>query len=155
MLEFFDRQPVLIGKAGRLNVPPDDEITQRLAMLVEGECEGADISAVASKFGYSRQRYYQLRDLFSATGAAALKRRKTGPKHNYRRTDEVIRQVIRQLFLDRSASPEVVAQKLRQLGLPLSIRSVQRVISEYGLQKKTPQRKPQSPQRADPHASDA
>jgi len=62
---------------------------------------------------------------------------KRGPKTHYRRTAEVVRQVIRHRFLDADASPEVIAQKLCQSGWEISIRSVQRVIEEYGLQKKT------------------
>jgi hypothetical protein len=46
-------------------------------------------------------------------------------------------QVIRHRFLDPQASPDVIAQKLRQTGFEISTRSVERVISEYGLQKKT------------------
>jgi hypothetical protein len=45
--------------------------------------------------------------------------------------------VIRHRFLDPQISPEVIAQKLVQCGYPISTRSVERVISEYGLQKKT------------------
>jgi transposase len=138
MIEFHDSRPVLVGKAGQLPVAEDDEITRKLAMLFEGECEGDDVVAVARKFGYSRQRYYQLRQRFAVGGALALHRLKTGPKRNYRRTQEAVRQIIRHLFLDRAATPEIVAQKLRQLGLSISVRSVQRVVREYGLQKKTP-----------------
>ena len=54
-----------------------------------------------------------------------------------RRTGELVRQVIRHRFLDPDATAEVIAQKLRQSGLPISNRSVERVIAEYGLQKKT------------------
>jgi hypothetical protein len=60
-----------------------------------------------------------------------------GPKSNYRRTKEVVCQVIRHRFLDPEASPEVIAQKLRQTGLQISVRSVERIIEQYGLQKKT------------------
>jgi hypothetical protein len=49
----------------------------------------------------------------------------------------VVRQVIRHRFLDPDASEEVIAQKLRQSGWEISIRSVQRVVEEFGLQKKT------------------
>ena len=45
--------------------------------------------------------------------------------------------MIRHRFLDPDASAEVVAQKLCQSGWEISIRSVQRVIEEFGLQKKT------------------
>jgi hypothetical protein len=48
-----------------------------------------------------------------------------------------VRQVIRHRFLDPEASTEVIAQKLCQTGFVISIRSVARVIAEYGLQKKT------------------
>jgi hypothetical protein len=49
----------------------------------------------------------------------------------------LVRQVIRHRFLDPEASPEVIAQKLRQTGFTISTRSVERVIAEYAIQKKT------------------
>jgi hypothetical protein len=55
---------------------------------------------------------------------------------NYRRTDEVVRQVIRHRFLDPEISPEVIAQKLGQTGYSISTRSVERTIADFGLQKK-------------------
>jgi hypothetical protein len=106
-------------------------------MLIEGECEGLGPLQAAAKFGFSKQRYFQLRTAFAEHGAAALQSLKRGPKTHYRRTAEVVRQVIRHRFLDSEASPEVIAQKLCQSGWEISIRSVQRVIEEYGLQKKT------------------
>ena len=112
-------------------------------MLIEGECEGLGPTQAAKKFSFSKQRYFQLRTAFIQQGALALLSHKRGPKRNYRRTDEVIRQVIRHRFLDPQASPEVIAQKLRQCGLSISTRSVERVIEQFGLQKKTPSLSPQ------------
>lgn len=132
----YQRQ-ALVGKGGSLPVHQDDEITRKLAMLIEGECEGLGPLRAAEKFGFSKQRYFQLRKAFQRQGAPSLLSRPRGPKTNYRRTGEVVRQVIRHRFLDPDASPEVIGQKLRQLGLPISTRSVERVIAEYGLQKKT------------------
>lgn len=138
MITLNDLQPPqLTGPAGALLVPDDDEITLKLAMLFEGQCEGAGPTQAARKFGYSKARYFQLLHLYEQRGARALQSQPTGPKGNYRRTDEVVRQVIRHRFLDPEASPEVIAQKLHQTQHPLSIRSVQRVIADYGLQKKT------------------
>jgi len=74
----------------------------------------------------------------SGARGSRASRAKRGPKGKSRRTGAVERQVIRHRFLDPEASPEVIAQKLRQSGHSLSVRSVQRVIAEYGLQKKTP-----------------
>ena len=84
-------------------------------MLIEGECEGLGPIQAARKFGYSKQRYFQLRKKLQEQGTAALQNRITGPKSNYRRTGEVVRQVIRHRFLDPDADPKVIAQKLRQV----------------------------------------
>jgi hypothetical protein len=113
-------------------------------MLIAGQCLGLGPVAAAQAFGYSKQRYFQLRDSFAANGATALVNRKTGPNSNYRRTDEVVRQAVRHRFLDPEASPDVIAQRLRQTGSPISSRSVQRIIEQFGLQKKTPPLQAQS-----------
>ena len=138
MIEIHEGKASLLGPKGSLPVREDDEITFKLAMLYEGQCEGLGPLKAAQKYGFTRQRYYQILDQFTEQGAAGLKGLKPGPKRNYRRTDEVVRQVIRYRFLDPQMSLEVIAQKLNQNGYPIAIRSVERVISEYGLQKKTP-----------------
>jgi hypothetical protein len=136
---WFDLQNhSLVGTAGSLAVLEDDEITRKLTMLIEGECEGLGPKQAAQKFHFSKQRYFQLRRAFAQQGAPGLLSQKRGPKTAYRRTDEVVRQVIRHRFLDPEASAEVIAQKLRQCTLPISTRSVERVIEQFGLQKKTP-----------------
>jgi len=137
MAQFDPKNHALVGTGGVLNVREDDEITHKLLMLIEGECEASGPIHAAAKFGFSKQRYFQLRTAFAEQGAQALQSHKRGPKTNYRRTAEVVRQVIRHRFLDPDATPEVIAQKLCQSGWEISIRSVQRVIEEYGLQKKT------------------
>jgi transposase len=137
MVKVDDDLLFLSGPKGSLPIREDDEITLKLAMLIEGQCEGLGPTQAAQKFGYSRQRYYQILEQFMGKGAEGLKSAKTGPKRNYRRTDEVVRQIIRYRFLDPGMSAEVIAQKLNQNGHLIAIRSVERVISEYGLQKKT------------------
>jgi transposase len=127
----------IVGPAGELIVPAADEITPRLLMLMEGECEGLGAAQAARKYGLTRQRYYQLLNSFNDRGAVALLPRKSGPKSNYVRTEEVERQVIRHRFLDPDASVDIIAQKLRQAGFSISTRSVERVVEKYGLQKKT------------------
>jgi hypothetical protein len=136
MLKIENDTPILVGKKGTIKLNVDDEITRKLFMLYEGECEGIGPSRSSEKYGYTRQRYYQLLQQYVENGAIALKSKKTGPKNNYRRTDEAVRQVIRHKFLDPDASPEVIAQKITQCGNPISERSVERVVSDYGLQKK-------------------
>lgn len=127
----------LTGPKGSLMVRDDDEITLKLAMIFEAECEGLGARKAAEKFGYTRQRYYQILQQFNQYGAEALKSRKRGPQGNYRRTDELVRQVIRYRFLDPQMSPEVIAQRLVQSGYQIAVRSVERVIADFGLQKKS------------------
>jgi transposase len=136
MLECSDASARLVGPAGSIRLPADDEITRKLAMLVEGQCEGLGPTQAARKFGYTKQRYFQLLRQFEAHGARALQNHPRGPKPKPRRTEELVRQVIRHRFLDPEASAAVIAQKLRQAHYPISIRSVKRVIEAFGLQKK-------------------
>ena len=126
-----------MGPSGSILLPDEDEITRKLAMLFEGQCEGLGPTRAAQKFGYSKQRYFQLLEQLQLGGALALQSKARGPKTNYRRTEEMVRQIIRHRFLDPEASAEVIAQKLRQADHLISIRSVERVISDFGLQKKT------------------
>jgi len=125
------------GPGGNLSVPEADEISLRLAMLIAGECDGLGATQAAQQFQFSRQRYYQLRHLFHEHGAAGLALETPGPKTDYRRTEHIVRLVIRHRFLDPDASAAVIAQKMRQSGNAISRRSVERIIADYGLQKKT------------------
>ncbi len=114
----------LVGDHGSLAVAENDELVRKLAMLIEGECEGLGPT------------HFQLIGCYREDGSAGLVSKPRGPKRNYRRTDEVMRQVIRYRFLDPQSTPDVIAQKLRQTGFTISTRSVERVIADYGLQKK-------------------
>jgi hypothetical protein len=125
------------GPHGSLPWSKEDEVAKKLAMLIEGECEGLGPTRAAEKYGYTKQRYFQLRAAYQQHGSPALASQIRGPKRNFRRSDELVRQVIRHRFLDPNASAEVIAQKLRQTGFTISTRSVERVIADFGLQKKT------------------
>src|SRR5439155_15358816 len=108
MLQLDPQQALLSGPAGSLPVAADDEVTCKLAMLIAGECLGLGPVEAAKAFGYSKQRYFQLRDAFSQHGASALVNQKPGPTRPYRRTDEAVRQVVRHRFLDPEASADVI-----------------------------------------------
>lgn len=149
MLRFDQNKLEFVGPAGSLQVGQGDEIARRMAMLVEGECMGLGGAKAAAKYGYCKQRYSQLLAAFRLRGTDGLRSGRRGPKRNYRRTDELVRQVIRHRFLHPDASVEIIAQKLQQTGFVISIRSVRRVIDDYGLQKKT-LRLPAPGCRADP-----
>jgi hypothetical protein len=147
MVQWNDKDSLLQGLRGSLAVRADDEVVRKLLMLIEGDCEGLGPLQAAKKYGYTKQRYFQIRAAFLERGSAALISGKRGPKTNYRRTSELVRQVIRHRFLDPDASPAVISQKLRQTGLLISKRSVERTIADFGLQKKTLQLPPPSRRR--------
>jgi len=122
----------LTGPGGTLPVPPDDRVTLKLAMLYEGQCAGLGASAAAAKFGYTRQGYYKVLHQFRDLGATAFFNR-PGPKSNYRRSEEVVRAVIRHRFQHPGSPTSEVVSLLQAAGLRVSKRSVERIISDYGL----------------------
>ena len=100
MIEMDNDKVYLVEPKGSISLADDDLIAIRLGMLYEGECEGNGRTKTAKKFGYTRQRYHQLLKKFKNEGAEGLKKQKRGPKSNYKRTDKVVREVIRYKFLD-------------------------------------------------------
>ena len=98
------KQLSFTGPGGSLLVPNDDEVCRRLAMLIEGECEGLGPGKAAQKYDFTRQRYYQILHDFYQDGTRGLQLERPGPKSDYRRTDQVVRLVIRCRFLDPDAS---------------------------------------------------
>lgn len=138
MFKYDASKSMLIGPHGSLAIAPDDQASLKLIMLLQGECTEIGPGQAAKDFHYSKSRYYQIRDAFAQKGLEGLINHKTGPKGNYRRTSEVTKLVVRTRFLDPEASIEVIASKLCQDGHTIATRSVERIINEYGLQKKTP-----------------
>mgnify|MGYP006303915727 FL=1 len=131
-----ENQLEVSGEGGTFTVHKDDEAAWKLMMLIEAECSEETHAEVVSRYGYSTQRFYQLRKAYREEGTDALRSQKTGPKTNYRRGGEVMRQIVRYRFLNPEVSAEVVGKKLRQKGFQVSDRSVYRVFEEFGLQKK-------------------
>jgi len=72
MTQFNVAKMRFVGTGGSLKVPDEDEISLKLAMLIEGECGHGGPKAAAKKYGYSRQRYFQLRSAFFDKGADML-----------------------------------------------------------------------------------
>lgn len=119
-----------------LNADSSDKAIQKMLMLIEG-VYGLGVQHSIKKYEFTEQRYYQLLKQFKLEGSAALSDKKRGPKNNSSRSERVIQQIIRHRFLDPEASAGVITQKLKQTGISISQRSVERTIQEYGLQKKT------------------
>lgn len=116
-------------------VDDQDSLAMKLAMLIEGHCT-IGVKAAINKYGYTEQRYYQLLKDYQQGGSQALIDKKPGSDKQPVRTEDTVNQIIRLRFLDPFASAGVISQKLSQIGYKVSKRSVERTITEYGLQKK-------------------
>lgn len=125
------------GTNGSLSIQKNDKVARKLFMIVEGECMGVADYKAAKKYGYSRQHYYVILNSFKKRGTQGFIDLRPGPKKYHVRTEEVVNQIIRHRYLDPDASAAVIAQKMCQSGYKVSQRSVERTITEYGLQKKT------------------
>jgi len=136
-MDFDVEKKRFFGSGGTLSVLENDDVAYKFAMLIKGECEGLGPKEAAKMFNYSRQRYFQLRNAFKKEGIMGLVNKPKGPQRNYRCTEEVVCQTIRHRFLDPDVSAEVIAQKMKQLGFKISVRSVERILNKFGLQKKT------------------
>lgn len=112
-----------------------DSLCKKLAMLIEGHCT-IGVQSALQKYGYTEQRYYQLLRKYEQGGSQALLDKKPGSDKQPVRTRDTLNQIIRLRFLDPFASADIIAQKLNQIGHKVSKRSVERTITEYGLQKK-------------------
>jgi transposase len=112
-----------------------DSLGKKLSMLIEGHCT-IGVKEAIKKYGYTEQRYYQLLKQYHQGGSVALTDKKRGSDKQPVRTREAVNQTIRLRFLDPLASVGVIAQKLKQIGYNVSKRSVERTITDYGLQKK-------------------
>jgi len=75
MLQINKQNIVLVGPSGSITVPKEDEITSKIAMLYEGQCESLGPTRAARKYGFSKQRYFQLLHLYSQHGALSLQNR--------------------------------------------------------------------------------
>jgi transposase len=116
-------------------IDPKDSLAMKLSMLIEGHCT-IGVHEAIKKYGYTEQRYYQLLAKYREGGARALTDKKPGSDKQPVRTKDIVNQIIRLRFLDPFSSADVIAQKLNQIGHKVSKRSVERTITEYGLQKK-------------------
>ena len=107
MLRLDSHQGQLLGPEGALPLSAHDEVSRKLAMLIAGECLGLGPTEAARAFGYTKQRYFQLRTAFARQGASALVDNTPGPGRHYRCTEEAVRQAIRHRFLDPDGYPAV------------------------------------------------
>jgi transposase len=121
------------GPGGVLPIRPEDEAALDLVMLIDGETSGRELDEVLRQFGRSRSTYYEKLRRYREQGLEGLLSRPPGPRAPWRRPLEVIRFIVttRLRHPDRTAAE--IAEDLSRLGHPVSMRSVERTLTQFGL----------------------
>jgi transposase len=133
------------GPGGVLSVPDKDEVAIDLVMLIEGETSGRALDDVLAQYGRSRSTYYEKLRRFREGGVEALLARPSGPRSAWRRPLEVVRYIVttRLRFPERGAP--AIAEDLARLGHSVSVRSVERTLTQFGLTRRAHPRAERDP----------
>ena len=130
--------PEIKGPGGVLPLRPQDEAAVDLAMLIEGETSGRPLDEILARWGRSRSTYYEKLRRFRESGVEGLLARPPGPRSAWRRPLEVVRFIVTTRLRHRDRSAPEIAEHLARLGHRVSIRSVERTLSQFGLTRPAP-----------------
>jgi transposase len=111
----------------------DDEASVDLLMLIDGETSGRPLDEVLTEFGRSRSTYYEKLRRFREQGVEGLLERPSGPRSSWRRPLEVVRFIVRSRLNKPSRGAALIAEDLLRHGHLVSVRSVERTLSQFGL----------------------
>jgi transposase len=137
------------GPGGALRVRPEDAAAVDLAMLIEGETSGRPLDEILVAYGRSRTTYYEKLRRFREQGLEGLLSRPPGPRSPWRRPVEILRFVVTTRLRRPEQSAADIAAELERLGHRISVRSVERTLSQFGLTRHSP-RAEQPPPEAQP-----
>jgi transposase len=116
-----------------LPLPPTDEAALDLVMLIEGETSGRALEDVLAQYGRSRSTYYEKLRRFRESGVEGLLARPPGPRSAWRRPLEVVRYIVTARLRDPELGAATIAEDLARQGHSVSVRSVERTLSQFGL----------------------
>jgi transposase len=102
-------------------------------MLIAGETSGRPLEEVLAEFQRSRSTYFEKLRRFREQGLAGLELRPTGPQKPWRRSMSVVAQIVACRLRDPSRTAESIALELAHSHVSVSVRSVERTLSEFGL----------------------
>jgi transposase len=102
-------------------------------MLIEGETSGRPLDDVLREHGRSRSTYYEKLRRFREGGVEALLSRPPGPRSPWRRPLEVVRFIVTARLRHPDRGAAAIADDLARLGHSVSVRSVERTLSQFGL----------------------
>lgn len=138
------------GPGGVLALRPEDDAALDLVMLIDGETSGRPLDDVLGQYGRSRSTYYEKLRRFREGGLEALLSRPPGPRSAWRRPLEVVRFIVTSRLRAPERSAADIASQLDRLGHRVSVRSVERTLTQFGLTRHLPRTTPEAdaPRRA-------
>jgi transposase len=125
------------GPGGVLALRPHDEAALDLVMLIEGETSGKPLEDVLQQYGRSRSTYYEKLRRFREGGIEGLLSRPPGPRSPWRRPLEVIRFIVTARLRHPDRSAAAIAEELARSGHNVSVRSIERTLTQFGLTRST------------------
>ena len=94
------------------------------------QVDGTSVAQAAASFGFSRPLFYHAQEAFQEAGLPGLIRKRPGPRHAHKLTDEVIAFIERLRADDETADSASIAEKLRQkFQLTVHPRSIERALN--------------------------
>lgn len=132
------------GPGGVLVLGPRDDAALDLAMLIEGETSGRPLDDVLQQYGRSRSTYYEKLRRFREGGVEGLLSRPPGPRSPWRRPLEVVRFIVTTRLRHPDRSGTAIADDLARLGHSVSVRSVERTLTQFGLTRNSPRPPPRA-----------
>jgi transposase len=126
------------GPGGALHLRSEDEAARDLAMLIDGETSGRPRDEVLRTYGRSRSTYYEKLRRFRNQGLEGLLTRPPGPLRPWRRPLEVIRYIVTRRIRSPELPAATIAADLERLGHGVSVRSVERTLTQFGLTRGSP-----------------
>jgi transposase len=102
-------------------------------MLIDGETSGRPLEEVLSEFGRSRSTYYEKLRRLREQGLEGLLERPPGPRSSWRRPLEVVRFIVKARLGKPERSAAQIAEDLQRQGHTVSVRSVERTLTQFGL----------------------
>jgi len=121
-----------------LPLPASDEAALDLVMLIEGETSGRPLDDVLAQYGRSRSTYYEKLRRFREDGVEGLLARPPGPRRAWRRPLEVVRFIVTTRLRHPDRGAAAIAEDLLSLGHSVSVRSVERTLTQFGLTRRGP-----------------
>ncbi len=126
------------GPGGVLPLRPQDEAAVDLVMLIEGETSGRPLESILQQYGRARSTYYEKLRRFQEDGIVGLLARPPGPRSPWRRPLEVVRFIVTTRLRHPERGAAAIAGDLAALGHPVSTRSVERTLTQFGLTRHGP-----------------